>query len=91
MEIKKILVSDSLQETLWRLEEVRQGFRSKLGADVQEALQWVLARQGLQGSYFNLFMPTNQDLSQGARLPTGERMLSDAGTRMFLAKRLFER
>jgi len=80
MKTKKILVPESLQETLWRLEEVRQGFRTKSAADVQEALEWVLSRQGLHGSYFNLFMPTNQDLSQGLRLLTGERMLSNAGT-----------
>lgn len=86
METKKILVPESLQETLWRLEEVRQGFRSKSDANLQEALQWVLARQGLQGSYFNLFMPTNQDLSQGVRLPTGERMQSDAATRHILGE-----
>jgi hypothetical protein len=86
METKKILVPESLQETLWRLEEVRLGFRSKSSADAQEALQWVLARQGLHGSYFDLFMPTNQDLSQGVRLLTGERMLSNAGTRHVLGE-----
>jgi len=86
METKKILVPESLQETLWRLEEVRLGFRSKSSADVQEALEWVLTRQGLHRSYFNLFMPTNQDLSKGVRLLTGERMLSDAGTRHVLGE-----
>ena len=86
METTKILVPESLQETLWRLEEVRQGFRTKSAAGVQEALEWVLSRQGLQRSYFNLFMPTNQDLSQGIRLLTGERMLSDAGTRHVLGE-----
>jgi len=86
METTKILVPESLQEMLWRLEEVRQGFRTKSAADVQEALEWVLSRQGLQRSYFNLFMPTNQDLSQGVRLLTGERMLSDAGTRHVLGE-----
>lgn len=86
METKKILVPESLQETLWRLEEVRQGFRSKSDAHVYEALQWILARQGLQGSYFNMFMPTNQDLSQGVRLLTGEQMRSDAGTRHVLSE-----
>jgi hypothetical protein len=86
METTKILVPESLQETLWRLEEVRQGFRTKSAAGVQEALEWVLSRQGLQRSYFNLFMPTNQDLSQGVRLLTGERMLSDAGTRHVLGE-----
>jgi len=86
MKTEKILVPESLQETLWRLEEVRQGFRSKIAADVQEALQWVLTRQGLQGSYFNMFMPTKQDLSQGVRLLTGERMRSDAATRHILSE-----
>ncbi len=86
METKKILVPEFLQETLWRLEEVRQGFRSKSTADVQEALEWVLTRQGLHRSYCNLFMPTNQDLSHGLRLLTGERMLSDAGTRHVLGE-----
>lgn len=86
METKKILVPDSLQETLWRLEEVRQGFRSKSVAHVQEALEWVLSRQGLLRSYSNLFMPTNKDLSQGVRLLTGERMRSNAATRHVLGE-----
>jgi hypothetical protein len=86
METKKILVPESLQETLWRLEEARQGFRSKSPAYVQEALQWVLSRQGLPGSYSNLFMPTVQDVTQGARLLTGERMQSGGGTRHVLGE-----
>jgi len=86
METKKILVPESLQETLWRLEEVRQGFRSKSSAYMQEALQWVLSRQGLPGSYSNLFMPTVQDVNQGARLLTGERMQSGGGTRHVLGE-----
>jgi len=68
------------------LEEVRQGFRNKSATYVQEALQWVLARQGLPGSYSNLFMPTVQDVTQGARLLTGERMRSGGGTRHVLGE-----
>jgi len=86
METKKILVPESLQETLWRLEEVRQGFRSKSATHVQEALQWVLLRQGLSGAYSNLFMPTVQDLTQGAHLLTGERLRSDGGTKHILGE-----
>ena len=59
VEEKEILVSGSLQETLWRLEEVRHGFRAKSQAHVQEALEWVQSRQGLDGSYCDLFMPTS--------------------------------
>jgi len=86
METEKVFVPGSLQETLWRLEEVRQGFRSKSVAQVQEALQWVLSRQGLKGSYSNLFMPTNLDLTQGVRLITGERIGTGGGARHILGE-----
>jgi hypothetical protein len=85
-EDKKILVSDSLQETLWRLEEVRQGFRKKSDMGVKEALEWVLSRQGLQGSYCDLFLPTNKDLAQGAQLPTGEIIRTNVATRHILGE-----
>lgn len=79
METGRILVSDSLQETLWRLEEVRYGFRSKSDADAGEALNWILSRQGKPESYRNrLFAPTEQDFRQGLRLPTGERIKTRA-------------
>ena len=77
METSPILVVQSLAETLWRLEEVRQGFRPKSGAQVERALRWVLSRQGLKGSYMNLFAPTEKDLL-GVKLPTGERIESAA-------------
>ena len=86
MKAEKILVPESLAETLWRLEEVRQGFRRKSAHQLQEALHWVLSRQGLPGSYSNLFLPTSQDLAGGVRLLTGERMLSDVGTRHVLGE-----
>jgi hypothetical protein len=77
LEEDRILVPDSLAETLWRLEEVRQGFRS--GADIQvtEALNWVLSRRGLKGAYRNLFAPTENDL-RGVKLLTGESIFSAA-------------
>jgi hypothetical protein len=86
MEDKKILVSDSLQETLWRLEEVRQGFRKRSDVHVKEALEWVLSRQGLTGAYCNLFLPTSQDLTQGAQVLTGEHVKTSAATRHILGE-----
>ena len=80
MESESILVVESLAETLWRLEEVRQGFRSRVDAQVGEALRWVLSRQGLEGSYRDLFSPTEKDVG-GIRLLTGERIVSGAGLR----------
>jgi hypothetical protein len=82
----RVLVSDSLMETLWRLEEVRQGFRSGSQAHVDEALDWVLSRQGLEGSYCGLFSPTPEDLKQGLQLPTGEKMHTIAATKHILGE-----
>ncbi len=73
MESEQVLVSSSLAETLWRLEEVRQGFRPKFTSKVQEALCWVISRQGLQRSYANLFSPTIKDID-GVQLLTGEHV-----------------
>jgi len=86
MENKKILVPESLQETLWRLEEVRQGFRAKSATQVKEALEWVGSRQGLKDSYCNLFSPTSQDLLRGVRLPTGEQIKTKAATMHILGE-----
>jgi hypothetical protein len=72
-----ILVADSLAETLWRLEEVRRGFRLKVDTQVTEALNWVLSRQGLKGAYRGLFAPTEKDL-RGVKFLTGESIFSAA-------------
>jgi hypothetical protein len=77
METESLVVQDSLAETLWRLEEVRRGFRIKSEVYVGEALDWVLSRQGLRGSYVGeLFAPTEMELSGGVQLLTGERIVS---------------
>ena len=86
MENTKLLVPESLQETLWRLEEARQGFRTKSAAQVKEALRWVESRQGLENSYCSLFSPTAQDLSQGMRLPTGEQVRTKVATMHILGE-----
>ncbi len=44
---------------------------------MQEALHWVLSRQGLKGAYGGLFAATEND-RQGVRLLTGERIESAA-------------
>lgn len=69
----KLLAPESLQETVYRLEEVRRGFRTSSDKEVQEALNWILGRQGLKGSYRKLFAPTEKDLSDGLQMLTGER------------------
>lgn len=86
MKIERILVPESLQETLWRLEEARLGFRAKSVSAVEEALDWVFTRQGLPKAYFGMFEPLSKDLSQGLRLPTGERVLSKVAIRHILSE-----
>ena len=68
-----LLVPKSLQETVYRLEEARLGFRASSKGETKEALDWVLGRQGLKGSYRNLFAPTEKDMSEGLQRLTGER------------------
>jgi len=68
-----LLVPRSLQETVYRLEEARLGFRASSNAETKEALDWVLGRQGLKGSYRNLFAPTEKDMSEGLQRLTGEQ------------------
>lgn len=77
LEENRILVPDSLAETLWRLEEVRRGFRPRADTQVTNALNWVLSRQGLKGAYRGLFAPTEKDIP-GVKLLTGERIFSAA-------------
>ena len=77
LKAESILVPESLAETLWRLEEARLGFRPKSMIQVEEALEWVVSRQGLEGSYMNLFAGTEKDML-GVQLPTGERIESAA-------------
>jgi hypothetical protein len=77
LEENKILVKDSLAETLWRLEEVKREFRSGTDAQLTEALNWVLLRQALKGAYRGLFAPTETDL-RGVKLVTGELIFSAA-------------
>jgi hypothetical protein len=77
LEESRILVLGSLAETLWRLEEVRRGFRPRVDIRVTEALNWILSRQGLKGEYRGLFAPTEEDV-RGVKLPTGEPIFSAA-------------
>ncbi len=69
----RLLVPESLQETVYRLEEVRRGLRTSSDEKTHEALDWVLGRQGLRGSYRGLFAPTEKDMSEGLQTLTGER------------------
>ncbi len=78
-----VLVKDSLAETLWRLEEVRMGFAVVPRKEVNEALDWVQERQGIEGAYsvngHKFFAPAERDKKK-VELITGEKFDSTGGT-----------
>lgn len=78
-----VLVEDSLAETLWRLEEVRMGFAVLPRIEVNEALDWIQERQGMEGSYVvdghKFFAPAEKD-KEKIELITGEKFESTSGT-----------
>lgn len=82
-EYESVLVEESLAETLWRLEEVRMGFAVVPRIEVNEALDWVQERQGMEGSYsvngHNFFAPAEED-KEKVELITGEKFESTGGT-----------
>jgi len=43
-----------------------------LAADRTAVAKWIAGRQGLSGSYANMYAPTKRDMGQGMRLFTGE-------------------
>ena len=49
-------------------------------------VRWVVRRQGLPGSYCDMFAPSDSDLQSGIRLFTGERVTSGAGIRHLLGE-----
>jgi len=68
-----LLIQESLQETVYRQEETRLGFRKNSAEETQTALNWILGRQGLKYSYRGLFAPTENDMTEGLQTLTGER------------------
>lgn len=57
-------------------------FDRPLGArERDEAAEWIASRQGLSGSYANMFAPTAAELRTGIELFTGERLAPSASLR----------
>jgi hypothetical protein len=87
---QNILNINSLAETLRNLESVRLGFSTAKRAEVDRTLDWILGRQGLEGSYkvtekFGLFALAPDDLP-GAYLMTGEKLPPAASNRHILGQ-----
>lgn len=52
----------------------------------EQTAGWIASRQGLPGSYANMFAPTENDFKEGVRLFTGERVQSRVGTSHILGE-----
>lgn len=55
-------------------------------AQRKQAAKWIASRQGLPGSYANMFAPTARDFQTGHRVFTGEKVTSRAATAHILGE-----
>jgi len=69
----------SLAATLDRVNEAFFGGCSLSKVQRQQAARWIASRQGLPGSYAEMFAPTERDFRDGVVLFTGERLVTRAG------------
>lgn len=82
----KIVHTDSLSRTLDALNEAFFDGCSLSAAQKQRAAKWLAGRQGLPGSYRNMFAPTEEDFADGIRLFTGEANRTRGGTSHILGE-----
>jgi hypothetical protein len=75
----KIIHGKSLSTTLDVINESFFFGRALTASQKELAAKWIASRQGLPGSYGNMFSPAEQD-HQGIRVFTGERVRSGAAT-----------
>jgi len=74
----KIVNSNSLSETLDALTELFFYGRQWSKFQKEKVAKWIAGRQGIRGSYANMFGPTGRDFNKGIKLFTGEVVRSRA-------------
>lgn len=82
----KIVNSNSLASTLDAVNEAFFCGRSLSKSQREETAKWIAGRQGRPGSYADMFAPTENDLKEGVRVFTGERLRSQAAIRHILGE-----
>jgi len=75
----KYIHQNSLAETIDSISEALFFGRDISRSEKEAAGKWLAARQGLPGSYANMFAPAKLDLQKGIRLFTGEQVYTRAG------------
>ena len=82
----KLVNQNSLAATLDALNEAFFYGRPIPKAQREACAKWIASRQGMAGSYADMFAPTTKDFKEGARLFTGELIKSRAGTAHILGE-----
>ena len=81
----RIVNKNSLAITLDNLNQIFFDNKKLPAGESKSVARWIAKRQGLPGSYWNMFAPTSQDL-KGIKLFTGEIVKSNAGISHFLGE-----
>lgn len=76
----------SLADTLNRVNEMLFFDKHLSKWQKDEVALWIASRQGLQGSYSDMFAPTKHDFREGIRVFSGERITSGGSLRHVLGE-----
>lgn len=75
-----LLHTNSLASTIDAVNEALFFGKHIPRVEARRIARWIAGRQGLPGSYANMFAPTPRDYAEGIQLFTGERISSGAAT-----------
>ena len=81
-----IINPNSLAMTLDAVNEAFFYGRHLSNLQREQAAKWIADRQGRPNSYANMFAPTENDLKEGVRVFTGEKLRSGASIRHILGE-----
>jgi hypothetical protein len=82
----KIVNSRSLARTVDAVNEAFFYARELTKSQREEAAKWIAGRQGLPGSYLNMFALTKKDIEDGVRVFTGEKIAPGAAARHIIGE-----
>ena len=82
----KMFDSKSLAATIDAVNEVFFFDKTLSKTQREQVAKFLVSRQGIDGSYANMFAPTQSDYSTGINLFTGEKITSRAATAHILGE-----
>ncbi len=82
----KFISNSSLSETLDSVSDALFWSKPISANDRLSVAKWLAARQGLPGSYAKMFAPTPNEIQNGIKVFTGEKIVSGAAIRHILGE-----